>query len=120
MQRIAIGLAAAGAAAALSSAPSAGADQYDFISQLDNAGVSYVSISGMIDGGKAVCHDLRMGYSIDEILSWIVANNFAPYEAGIIMHAAANNMCPDTMPRVLDWAEQYAPAPPAPALLPAI
>jgi hypothetical protein len=37
------------------------ADQYDFIAQLDNSGVSYESISDMIDIGKEVCHDLRGG-----------------------------------------------------------
>ena len=37
------------------------ADQYDFISALDNAGVSYESITDMIDIGKALCHDLRSG-----------------------------------------------------------
>jgi hypothetical protein len=41
-----------------SSAP-ARADQYDFISVLDNSGVSYESIVDMIDIGKAICHDLR-------------------------------------------------------------
>ena len=37
------------------------ADQYDFISALDNVGVSYESIIDMIDIGKALCHDLRSG-----------------------------------------------------------
>ena len=37
------------------------ADQYDFVMQLDNMGVSYESIIDMIDIGKAVCHDLRSG-----------------------------------------------------------
>jgi hypothetical protein len=37
------------------------ADQYDFISQLDNSGVSYKSTIDMIDIGKQLCHDLRNG-----------------------------------------------------------
>jgi Protein of unknown function (DUF732) len=37
------------------------ADQYDFISALDSAGVSYESMLDMIDIGKELCHDLRSG-----------------------------------------------------------
>lgn len=35
------------------------ADRYDFITQLDNMGVSYESMLDMIDVGKALCRDLR-------------------------------------------------------------
>ena len=37
------------------------ADPYDFISQLDNSGVSYRSMIDMIDIRKQLCHDLRNG-----------------------------------------------------------
>ena len=37
----------------------ANADQYDFISYLDNNGVYYDSISDMMDLGKAVCTSTR-------------------------------------------------------------
>lgn len=37
------------------------ADQYDFITELDNAGVWYSSMIDMIDIGKELCHELRHG-----------------------------------------------------------
>ena len=55
---IAAVLAACGAVAL---AVPAHADQYDFIMQLDNMGVSYESMIDMIDIGKELCHDLRSG-----------------------------------------------------------
>ena len=57
-------------AIALGSAGQASADQYDFISELDSAGVSYPSTSEMIGIGKAVCHDLRLGLPVETAL-WI-------------------------------------------------
>lgn len=37
------------------------ADQYDFLIELDNAGVWYPSSVDMVDIGKEVCHELRHG-----------------------------------------------------------
>ena len=60
-------LAICGAVAVALSGP-AHADQYDFISQLDNAGVSYKSTIDMIDIGKQLCHDLRNGVAPPAVL----------------------------------------------------
>ncbi|HTH87538.1 DUF732 domain-containing protein [Mycobacterium sp.] len=80
------------------------ADQYDFISALDNAGVSYQSILDMIDIGKALCHDLRSGAMPPVVLGKLQATGFAPTESAIILVAAVNNMCPDTKVAVVGWA----------------
>jgi hypothetical protein len=89
--------------AVLLSAP-AHADQYDFISSLDNAGVSYESILDMIDIGKALCHELRSGATPPIVLGKLQNTGFAPSESAIILVAAVNNMCPDTKPAVVAWA----------------
>lgn len=85
------------------SAP-ANADQYDFISALDDSGVSYESIVDMIDIGKAACHDLRSGQAPPVVLGKLSRSGFAPTESAIILVSAVNNMCLDTKPDVVTWA----------------
>lgn len=64
------------------------ADQYDFISELDNSGVSYASITDMISIGKELCHDLRNEVSPSLVLGKLRRTGFAPTEAAIILTAA--------------------------------
>jgi hypothetical protein len=85
------------------SAP-AHADQYDFITQLDNMGVSYESMTDMIDVGKELCHDLRSGALPPVVLGKLQKTGFAPAESAIILVAAVNNMCSDTKAVVVEWA----------------
>ncbi|MCV7007540.1 DUF732 domain-containing protein [Mycobacterium gordonae] len=80
------------------------ADQYDFISELDNSGVSYASITDMIGIGKELCHDLRNDVSPSLVLGKLRRTGFAPTEAAIILTAAVNTMCPDTKSLVVAWA----------------
>jgi Protein of unknown function (DUF732) len=80
------------------------ADQYDFISQLDNSGVSYQSMIDMIDIGKQLCHDLRTGATPPAVLGKLQRTGFAPAESAIILMSAVNNMCPDTKAEVVGWA----------------
>ena len=89
---------------AVATAGTAHADQFDFISVLDNSGVSYESMVDMIDIGKEVCHDLRIGAQPPVVLGKLIRTGFAPYEAGIVLMSAVNNMCLDTEPAVADWA----------------
>ena len=80
------------------------ADQYDFISQLDNSGVSYKSTIDMIDVGKQLCHDLRNGVAPPAVLGKLQRTGFASAESAIILVSAVNNMCPDTKAAVVAWA----------------
>ena len=80
------------------------ANQYDFISALDNAGVSYESTCDMIVIGKALCHDLRSGDAPPVVLGKLQNTGFAPTESAIILIAAVNNMCMDAKPVVVGWA----------------
>ena len=80
------------------------ADQYDFISQLDNSGVSYQSMIDMIDIGKQLCHDLRNGVTPPAVLGKLQRTRFARAESAIILVSAVNNMCPDTKAGVVGWA----------------
>jgi hypothetical protein len=51
-----------------------------------------------------VCHDLRIGAQPPVVLGKLTRTGFAPYEAGIVLMSAVNNMFPDTKPAVTDWA----------------
>ena len=50
----------------------------------------------MIDGGKGICHDLRMGAPISSEVAAVASHNFPMFEAGYIVASASRNMCPDT------------------------
>lgn len=94
-------LATAAIATALFTAAPAGADQYDFITLLDNNGVSYVNILDMIDLGKQTCHEMRAGSDLNMVMDYLVEQEqFTNYEAGFILGAAASSMCPDVKPRL--------------------
>lgn len=82
----------------------ANADQYDFISDLDNSGVYYGSIVDMIDIGKELCHELRHGVSPSLVIGKLANTGFAPGEAAIVLMSAVNNMCLDVKPDVVAWA----------------
>ena len=80
------------------------ADEYDFISQLDSQGVYYESIIDMIDIGKELCHDLRVGATPPVVLGKLQNSGFAAAESAIVLMAAVDNMCPDTKAAVVGWA----------------
>ena len=98
---IAVVLAVCGAVAL--SVP-AQADEYDFISQLDSGGVYYESILDMIDIGKELCHDLRVGTAPPVVLGKLQNTGFAAAESAIVLMSAVHNMCPDTKAAVVGWA----------------
>ena len=60
------------------------ADQYDFISQLDSARVSYKSMIDMIDIGGELCHHLRSAVMPPAMLGKPQRTGFAPVGSAII------------------------------------
>ena len=92
--------------AAVGWAASAHADQYEFISFLDDSGVSYGSIIDMIDIGKAVCHDLRSGDTPPIVMGRLANAGFATAEASLILVSAVSHMCGDAKAGVNAWAYQ--------------
>ncbi|RDH76909.1 DUF732 domain-containing protein [Mycolicibacterium moriokaense] len=98
---IAVVLAVCGAVAL--SVP-AQADEFDFIGELDSTGVYYESISDMIDIGKELCHDLRVGTAPPVVLGKLQNSGFAAAESAIVLMSAVNNMCPDAKAAVVGWA----------------
>lgn len=83
------------------------ADKYDFIFELDDAGVWYTSTVEMIDIGKELCHELRHGVSPGLVLGKLANTGFAPAESAIVLMSAVNNMCMDAKPSVVTWAREH-------------
>jgi Protein of unknown function (DUF732) len=92
--------------AAVALAPPAHADQYEFISFLDDSGVSYSSMVDMIDIGKAVCHDLRSGDVPPIVMGRLSNIGFATAEASLVIVSAVSHMCVDAKEVVNSWAFQ--------------
>ena len=86
------------AVALWSSAPTASADQYDYVSYLDANGVLYSSVSDIIDIGKVMCRALRTPLPIPNIVSAVQENGYTAQETGLIVLGASKFMCPDTLP----------------------
>lgn len=94
--RIAIGAMAAGAIIA---APHAKADQYSFLNMLDSNGVAYHDAPGMISDGKLICGELRGHQDVGQIVAQAEhEGGFSGTEAAMVIMAAADEMCPDTIP----------------------
>lgn len=105
--RAIIGIAGALAlSAAVALAPPAQADQYEFISHLDNSGASYSSTLDMIDIGKAVCHDLRSGDTPPIVMGRLSNVGFATAEASLVIVSAVRYLCVDAKESVNSWAFQ--------------
>lgn len=93
-------IALSASAMCLAAATPARADQYDFVIALDNRGVYYSSVSEVIDQGKMACRLMRSGPGIQGAVNYVARGGFAPSEVGIVVYAAAANMCPDVMPAI--------------------
>jgi len=84
------------------------ADQYDFVVYLDNNGVYYSSVSGVIDAGKMTCRILRSGGGVPAAMGFLGRAGYERYEAATIIVAAADDMCPDTQPVIDAFLNQPA------------
>jgi len=91
--------------AAVVAAVPAHADQFDYVSYLDNNGIYYSDILDVIDMGKQLCSVGRsapLGQAMANGIGRIITGRGYALmtEGGIILNGAMNNMCPDIRPRV--------------------
>ena len=91
----------------LFAAAPAHADQYDFVSYLDNKGVYYSSISGVIDEGKMTCRLLRSGAGVPAAMNFLGRAGHAAYESATIVVGAVDDMCPDAQEVVRDFVNHH-------------
>lgn len=99
---------ALGAAVVLAAAP-ARADQVDYVSYLDDNGVAYRDVSGVIALAKGnVCHPLRSGAGIDSVIGDIVDHGYSGVETAFIIIGAIEYMCPDQDRTLQEWRGRHA------------
>ena len=76
--------------------PVAQAGQFDYVRALDDNGVAYASILGVLDLGKQVCHHMRDGGHFGDAMSALVYEmDYSVREGAIIISWAVAFMCPD-------------------------
>ncbi len=99
------------ALAATCFSPSAFADESEYLARLDKAQVSHMSARDALSWGYTVCDKLRAGDSVPEVLTVLEdAGGFRRRHAGVIIGAAAHELCPDQYQTVMDWAHEQTHA----------
>ncbi len=91
-----LGIAVALAAAPI---PLAHADQTDFVLQLDNEGVAYGKIDEIENEGKIACTELRENDPVSQVVKGL-RPFYDEVTSTLIVKAAAQNLCPDMLPRL--------------------
>ena len=98
-------------AATVLAAPIAQASQSSYVAFLDDNGVAYSDVLGVIALGKSVCHELRNGISV-----WAIGRHltgplgYSGAEAGAIVLGAVGEMCPDAEPALREQVSSTAAA----------
>lgn len=89
-------MAAVFTAAAVAFAPNAQADQWDYVTYLDNNGVHYDSVLDVLEVGSFTCKNLRRGNTVDEVRGALEQHlGFVPAESMYVVAGAVTYMCPD-------------------------
>lgn len=79
--------------------PVAHADQWNYVTALDDNGVAYSDVVGVIELGKQVCHHLRGGRDFRDAMDVITGPlSYSVPEGAVIIAAAVAFMCPDADP----------------------
>lgn len=92
------------AAAAMITAPVAGADaagvKYAYLDMLNSVGLDYSQVGEdyITNLGVGVCQNLRKGITFRAILPTITQGGWSNRQAGLIVGAASQVICPDTWP----------------------
>ena len=99
-------LAVAVIASIVTAAP-AQADAMGFLSEIDGMGLPDPTGTSMVQLGAAICHDVRGGASVLELLWAMSGSPFTGYQQGQIVFAATDQLCFDQQARVLAEARQF-------------
>ena len=79
------------------------ADEFDFVSALNNAGVAYSSITDIVKVGRAICHDLSVSVAPPGVLAKLRDIGFGAYESRAILLAAIDTLYDHRNPTVISW-----------------
>ena len=73
------------------------ADDYGFLYEIDSVGIRHnITAADMVGLGQAICHDFRDGGTVYDIAAALTDRRspFTRYEAGEIIYAAVDQLCP--------------------------
>lgn len=91
-------------------APSASADEIDYLDFLDSKGVLYATSLDAVEDGKWVCHNLRASRGVPVTEQFTMQSGYSLIEARTIVWAAASYMCTEQRQMLLDYIARNAPA----------
>jgi hypothetical protein len=97
------------------------ADAGGYLAELDKAGVSYSDPTDATNAGLSICHGLETGDSFDTAIDSETATGYSAHDAGFIVGAAVENLCPDLVPALNQWLQNSngnQPQPPPPRVPP--
>ena len=78
-------------------AAGAHADDYGFLYEIDSVGIHHnIAAGAMVELGQAICHDFIDGGTVYDITAALTQHRspFSRYEAGEIIYAAVDQLCP--------------------------
>jgi len=81
------------------------ADAAGYLAELGRAGVSYSNPTDATNAGLSICHGLENGGSFDTAVGSETAAGYSERDAGFIVGAAVENLCPDVAPAMSQWIQ---------------
>ena len=94
------------------------ADADSYLAELDRAGVSYKDPTDATNAGLSICQGLQKGDGFDTAIASETAAGYSGHDAGFIVGAAVENLCPDLVPALNQWLQNDQPKPPPPRVPP--
>jgi hypothetical protein len=91
------------------------ADAAGYLAELGKAGVSYSDPTDATNAGLSICHGLENGGSFDTAIDSETAAGYSEHDAGFIVGAAVENLCPDLAPAMSQWLQDRKQPPPPPS-----
>ncbi|MGF2945123.1 DUF732 domain-containing protein [Mycobacterium sp. Lab-001] len=81
------------------------ADESAYIARLNKAQVAHMSQADALHWGYATCNMLRSGATVPEAVTMLEESaGFSNRHAGVVLGAAAAELCPDQYQAVVNWA----------------
>jgi hypothetical protein len=96
------------------------ADAGSYLAELDRAGVSHGDPTDATNAGLSICQGLQKGDGFDTAIGSETAAGYSEHDAGFIVGAAVENLCPDLVPALNQWLQDRngnQPIPPPPRIL---
>ena len=81
------------------------ADADSYLAELDQARVSHGDPADATNAGLSICQRLGKGDSFDTVVASQTAAGYSGHDAGFVVGAAVENLCPDLVPVLNQWLQ---------------